>query len=592
MKRVISNNLYMLRFVLTNCPMYLVLSVVLAILNSLSLSVNVYILKVVVDSLGNLERLKTCFFFIAIKVIFDVGSLIIRTVMGTFLFPKYEQLIKMKLQLEIMHKALSINFSSFDDQSFYNDYNMAIAQSDTRVLAILNTISSFVSAFLCVGSMTIIVSTLKPSLIFLAIIGAASAVIIQSRVMQLRHKYVVEAVPIQRKMAYTQRIIYLKEFVQEVRINPSFVKVIKQEYSNVVEEMFSLILIYAKKLFGSQLLSNSITNLVSASAMAYLALQVFLRSLSVGEFVALQNATMQIFGQLRALIEGLFQLYDHSLYIENFRKFMSIPDRLQGNCNVPLSEKRVITIKNLNYSYAGCSHSIIQDINIEIETGEKIAIVGSNGSGKTTFTKLLLGLYQPSSGEIALNGINISNFNYDEYLGLFGVALQDFQLFAVSIAENILLRPMQDKQKDEMRVWEALEYVELDKKVAQLPLNIYTPITKEFDDNGIVFSGGELQRLAIARAFIKDTPYLVLDEPTNALDPIAEAQIMELLFKLGDDKILIFVSHRLESVKRADRIIVMENGKIREDGKYTDLITKNGLFAKMVRELQKAQLRI
>lgn len=572
----------MLRFVFSSCPVYLVLLVFLAILNSISSLANVYTLKVVVDSLGDPDKFKVCIFYIALIATLDAGSLIIRTVLGTYLFPKYEQKIKKKLQLEIMHKALSINFSCYDDQAFYNDYNMAISQSDTRVLAVLNTLSSFVSALFCVGTLIIVVSTLKIPLVFFAFIGAASAVMIQSRTMRVRHKYVEDAVPIQRKMAYTQRLIYLREYVQEVSLNPTFAKVIREKYTIAIAEMFSMIRLYAKKLFLPQVSGSSVTNVVTALSMGYLAWGVFLNSISIGEFIALQNATMQIFGQLRSLAEGLFQLYDHSLYIENFRKFMNIPDKPKGICDIPKLEKMEISIKNLSFSYPGCSKKIIQDINLEIGTGEKIAIVGYNGSGKTTLTKLLLGLYSPTFGEIKLNGININNFDHNDYLALFGVTLQDFQIFAVSIAENILLRPIEDKTNDERMVWEALKYVELDKKVAQMPLQIYTPISKEFDANGVVFSGGEMQRLAIARAYIKNAPFLVLDEPASALDPIAEGKILDLLFKLGENKALILVTHRLENVKCADRILVMEDGKIKEFGKYHELISQNGLFAKMV----------
>ncbi len=590
MQRVLSNNIYMLRFIARSCPSHIVLTICLAALSGVTSILNVFILKLIVDSLSSPNNFERCIIYILLITVLDIFILIIRTIYNSYILPKNEQTIRKEMRLALMNQAISIEFSNYDDQVFYNKFSMAIAQSDTRALAVLNTFSTLFNSLFGIGAFAVLLIVLNPVLIMFAILGAGTSIIIQVKAMKLQHKYSEESIPIQRQMSYIQRIIYQKDYVQEINLNPSAAKLIEQAYHISLQDMFALIKKYAVGLFCTQSVSSGISSIISAFSLIYLVLHIASGQISLGDFVALESSSTQLFNKLRSLAEGLFKLYDHNLYIENFREFMDIPSRNITKTNqIYKPESVCMSLQGIGFSYPHSSSSAVQDINLDIKQGDKIALVGSNGSGKTTLIKLILGMYTPSQGQILVNNVEIKNYDYSDYLSMFGVVLQDFRFFSFSIAENILMRPVQNKESDENLVWSALSFVKLADKVAQLPEQIHTPLYREFSNQGVVFSGGELQRLAVARAFAKDAPILILDEPSSALDPIAEAELADMIFTMGADKTVILITHRLDNLKYANRILVMENGKIVEDGEHEGLLAKDGVYTKLVYTAHKTQ---
>lgn len=583
MKRVLQNNLYMLKIVIKCCPCHIIFTLSLAVLGSAASVFNIYVLKQIIDSLSHLSDSNYCYMYIVIAGVADVLVMTLRTIYTTWFLPKNELIIKRELRLMLMEKALSVELGYYDDQVFYNRYNMAIEQSDTRAISVLNTFSSILSSVCTIGALSTLLFVLDFPLILFAFLGAGLSIGTQTRIMKLQHSFSVDSTPLRREMAYIHRTVYLKEYVQELNLHPRVLTLLVQHYCTSVQEMFKIIKKYAKGLFSHQEFSNGATSLVSTASMIYLALQASSGNVSIGNFIALESSSMQLFSQIRTMATGVFQLYDHSLYIENFRNFTEFPDRKNSIGQVPMPNPKSISLCNVSFKYSNNGHVALNQINLCIQCGEKIALVGHNGSGKTTLLKLLMRLHCPTAGEICLNGINIDSINYDDYLEKFGVILQDFRILAASIAENILMRPIQDVEADEAQVWRALAFVKLSDKVSRLSKTIYTPISREFDNDGAVFSGGELQRLAIARAYAKDPPILILDEPSSALDPISEAEIFDMLFNLGTDKTLILISHRLININRADRILVMSEGEIVEDGSPSELLEKEGEFAQLMK---------
>lgn len=214
-----------------------------------------------------------------------------------------------------------------------------------------------------------------------------------------------------------------------------------------------------------------------------------------------------------------------------------------------------------------------------IKQGEKIAIVGFNGAGKTTLVKLLMRLYDPSSGEILLNGRNIKEYNLESYRGSLGVVFQDYKQFALSVVENVLGRPM--REGDEAAVEDCLRRAGIWDKISALPEGINTRMTREFDDDGLILSGGESQKLAIASVYARNSSVVILDEPSSALDPIAEHDMYRQMYRACEGKTMIFISHRLSSAVDADRIFLIEDGSIKESGSHSELMRLNGSYAEM-----------
>ena len=265
------------------------------------------------------------------------------------------------------------------------------------------------------------------------------------------------------------------------------------------------------------------------------------------------------------------------LYIHDLIEFTNLPRKNNIKNKIITNDFKnnfTFEFKKVSFTYPGSDKPIFNDFNLKIQSGEKIAFVGFNGSGKTTFIKLLLRLYEPTSGEILLNGINIKDINYSEYLKLFAVVFQDYKLFAYSIKENIVF-------DQNIGIQEAILKSGLNEKINSLPNKENTFVYRIFDENGFEPSGGEAQRIAIARAFAKESKICILDEPTSSLDPIAELDIFEKMQQLTKDKTSIFISHRLGCAKKCSRILVFENGEIVEDGNHKELIEKDGLYKKL-----------
>lgn len=582
MKRILSNNIYMLRLIARCCPMHVLLTIIISVLNSSTSVINILVLKLIVDSLASTDSLKKCITYVLLIGVLEFFVVTFNALLNAYILPRNVQIIRKEIRYALMNKAISVEYSCYDDEQFYNKFDLAISQSDSRALAVLNTFSTFVGSLFSICALSTLLATMNSVLIVLSVLGAVASIFIRIKTMRVQHDYTEDSTPIQRQMAYAQRIVYLKEYVQEIILNPDASMLVEQTFFDAIKRMFLLIKKYAKDLFLTRVGGSLISSLVNVVTLIYLTIQVFKNVISLGTFIASNNSTTQLFNQVRTFTDVLFQLYDHNLYIENFRDFMeSLPDRESGEALLPENDFS-IKFDNVSFTYPGNCKKALNNINLTIKEGEKIAIVGYNGSGKTTLLKMILGLYSPTTGSLLINKKLIKDYDYRQFMNSIGVVSQDYRFFALSIAENILMRPIKNEKDDEKVVWEALEFVGLDDKVRGLPRQISTPITKEFDSQGAVFSGGELQKLAIARAYATDARIIVLDEASSALDPVAETEIMNALLKLDSSKTLILCSHSMNNLKKMDRIIVMKNGVITEEGTYEQLIKLEGMFSQYV----------
>jgi|AntAceMinimDraft_18_1070375.scaffolds.fasta_scaffold00196_12 ABC-type multidrug transport system fused ATPase/permease subunit len=272
-----------------------------------------------------------------------------------------------------------------------------------------------------------------------------------------------------------------------------------------------------------------------------------------------------------------------NISVNNYRDYISLDDCINneiGEDVEPLLDKKLtIEFRNVSFTYPKAEKPTISNLNLKIDAGEKIALVGINGAGKTTIVKLLSGLYRPTEGEILINGIPSDKFNTHEYFNLFGVIFQDVNTFAFTIAQNISGKS--DKDTDFEKVNKVLEKSGLAEKISLLPEKENTHLTQIIFDKGIMLSGGELQKLMLSRALYKNAPILVLDEPTSALDPLAEQALYLQYNSLTENKTSIFISHRLSSTQFCNRIIYLEDGAIQEMGNHKELMKKAGKYSKM-----------
>lgn len=305
-----------------------------------------------------------------------------------------------------------------------------------------------------------------------------------------------------------------------------------------------------------------------------------MHGLSISDFVLY----LGVISGLNVWIKNIFDHYAHlsqnNIIVDNFRIFMKKTELGEGEYEeaVPQSNSYTYKFENVTFYYED-EKPLFDNLNLTIQGGEKVALVGANGAGKTTLVKLMSGLYRPKSGRILINGVDISKVNPREILILTGIVFQEANVFAESIAENVSFR-LKEKT-DKKKVDESLKEAGIFEDVRNMKKKEDTVLTKNLDTEGTELSGGQYQKLMLARALYKDAPVLILDEPTAALDPLAEADMYRRYNEFTKGKTSLFISHRLSSTQFCDRVIFLENGKIKQDGTHDELINEQGPYREM-----------
>lgn len=321
--------------------------------------------------------------------------------------------------------------------------------------------------------------------------------------------------------------------------------------------------------------------LFTVAAYLFVCLKALAGAFGAGSVVQYVSALTALSGHLSQLVVYGGDVRSNAPFLQDLFAFLDTPNEMyQGSLTTEKRSDRKyeIEFRDVSFRYPGTENWALRHLSVKFEIGKKLAVVGPNGSGKTTFIKLLCRLYDPTEGEILLNGIDIRKYNYREYMDVFSVVFQDFQLLAFSLGQNVAAAPEYDRARAE----KALRQAGFGDRLKALPLGTETSLFRDFDENGVEVSGGEGQKIAIARALYKDAPFLILDEPTAALDPIAEAEIYEKLNDMVGDKTAIYISHRLSSCKFCDEIVVFDAGKIIQQGAHETLLAdESGEYAQL-----------
>lgn len=327
--------------------------------------------------------------------------------------------------------------------------------------------------------------------------------------------------------------------------------------------------------------SSAVSVLFTGVVYAFVCLKALGGAFGIGAVTQYVSAITRVAGSIGASIGTVGDMRNNASFLKLIFEFLDIPNRMyQGSLTV---EKRMdrdyeIEFRHVSFRYPGSDTFALQDVSMKFRVGERLAVVGMNGSGKTTFIKLLCRLYDPTEGEILLNGINIKKYDYDEYRSVFSVVFQDFHLFAYGLGENVAARMHYDRQLAER----CLQYAGFEERLKELPDGLDTYLYKDFCKQGIDISGGEAQKIALARALYKDAPFIILDEPTAALDPIAEYEIYSKFNDIVEDKTAVYISHRLSSCRFCDTIAVFDHGQIVQHGSHDELMADaNGKYQEL-----------
>lgn len=375
---------------------------------------------------------------------------------------------------------------------------------------------------------------------------------------------------------------YNRNFAMDMRIYKQ--EKICRKYLNSKEALFGSSGFYSKMAKGPIGLYNASSAAVSViytgGIYLFVCLKAWAGAFGLGMVTQYVASITKMADGVSRLLEVVGNMRINASALELVFEFLDIPDTMyQGSLTV---EKRrdsnyEVEFRNVSFRYPGSEQDVLKNVNMKFKIGKRLAVVGKNGSGKTTFIKLLCRLYDPTEGEILLNGIDIRKYNYKEYMNIFSVVFQDFKLFAFELGQNVAC----SMEYDEEKVKTVLEKVGFSERLNDLPKGIKTSLYTINDKEGVNISGGEAQKIAIARAIYKDAPFIILDEPTAALDPIAEAEIYSKFDEIAGDKTAIYISHRLSSCKFCDEIAVFDSGSVVEYGTHEELMEQNGMYQQL-----------
>ena len=475
------------------------------------------------------------------------------------------------LKTELINKLSELRFEQIEDPNILRKFEFSqkcIEKGDAETY--LQGVFTIISSLAVICSVLFVLDEL-PIIVWLMIV----IVIISNSIGQLvRAKYtyseLAEETPTERELYYFRGRLLNIEYAKEIRTF-RLSDFIEKKTISAIERFFNLSQHYNSKHNRTLWWVNAIGGLQTIILYGYNS-YIFLRNhITVGSFTSNISALFQFSEAINSVFTQFVGLFEQGFYLTNLQDFLSLKSTYQGRCPLTPQNQLQIQFVDVSFKYPGQNDYALEHINTTIYPQERIAVVGPNGAGKSTFIKLLLGLYRPTSGEILLNGVNIETICEKDYHQLFSTTMQDFQLYSFRIIDNLVFNCQETAEEREI-ARHCIEQIGLGETINHLPKGIDSFLTQRFDDNGIELSGGEHQKLAIARALYRDAPIMILDEPTSTLSPQSEYDIYSKFGKLTENKTVIYISHRLSICTLCDRILVFEGGKIVEEGNHKQLL--------------------
>lgn len=512
------------------------------------------------------------------KILFFVGIFMIITLTLQFLLNQIINKIipieKIKLQkgllMCIYEKSLTRSLKSLDDMREYSDFYFVLNQSVTNVLNLYDNVILLLQQLLTMISLIGLVIVYDLYILIIAVICVCILSYLNYCLSKEYYNANVKMAEVERDLDYIHRVMYLKEYAKELRIYNLFLK-LKKRFNYQYQEKVKVQEDTGKKQTRLKTMQHFVQISFQGIVILLLSFKTISKKIAISDFVVLFNSILEIENQLDAMIQLIPRIFENELYLEKIDEFIYEKEAMIHDKGKAVIDK--IVLKDVCFKYTTAHLEILHDINMRIERGKKIAIIGKNGAGKSTLAKILCGLYTPDSGEISESQSNL--------LANSSVVFQDFCIYSMSIFDNICIEESGNRSSDEIKVWKALEMVGLADKIRQMPKRLDTVIDSEYDGEGVLLSGGELQKIAIARALLKKASILVLDEPSGAFDVFSQNEFYHIFDEISKDKIVIFITHKLSYLKCMDNIYVIDDGCIVEEGTHDELLRSQGLYKKM-----------
>lgn len=565
-------------------PSYIIFLLISTFVSSGQVLINVILPKFLIDELIGSKELNKLILLGLLIVLSNILFAFLSNTMKRYMDTK-NIYMKEKMSQAMAEKIMNVEFSYLENPYYLDLKERAVFAigNQSAMENMINNVALTLKNFVTITGLLAIMLTLSWFLVLILVITIIISLMIHRFFMKYQLNFFQEIIPINRKFGYYVGICYDERLQKDIRLY-GMNKMMTDRVTTYNGEINSWFCDFYKKQGKYLGMYGVINDLQSALAYGYVGIRVvsnvFGPRIGLGSYTMYVTAAISFTNSTAELGKSIMAIVQMLGYLDPFMEFMSLPNEgMQVGKLEFTGYIKSIQFKNVSFKYPGSEKQVLHDISFEIKYGEKISIVGLNGAGKTTLIKLICRLYHPTSGEILINGYNIFDYEHESYMKNIAAVFQDYKLFAFSIDENITC---QDAHSDTQRTMDLIEEVGLKEKVQSLPNGISSLFGKAYDENGIEMSGGESQKVAIARALYKDASLIILDEPTSALDPLAEADIYENFNRMIGGKTAIYISHRMSSSVFCDKILIIDQGEISDYDSHTNLLKKkDSLYYKL-----------